>query len=321
MKTKTLLLSLTILSVLACTNSKPTEQEQTAEPTEEPNGFKPSMLEEDPFAEVGDKPVMLGEGVISSEAPEFATTWDPERNILAFNRTNADRSEIYIYFSSYSNGQWATPVKFEYSEPEYRDIDPFIKKGRLYFSAVRTEGREDYDIFVSSWINNQWSAPTVSDEGLGTTEDDIFISISNDYQAYYSRFMEDNSVQITRKSLYDAEIPFEVQRFENSTARMTNPAIAPDGSFLITSGDFAGEGSADLFISYPTDTENVWTDPVNLGPTVNSPYTEFAPGISPDGKYLFFTSERPGVIGPQAEGVRPPGDLYVVKLAGLVDRK
>ena len=47
-------------------------------------------------------------------------------------------------------------------------------------------------------------------------------------------------------------------------------------------------------------------------------YTEFAPGISPDGQDLYFASERPGVVGPMEEGVRPPGDLYRVSLEAVV---
>jgi Tol biopolymer transport system component len=53
-----------------------------------------------------------------------------------------------------------------------------------------------------------------------------------------------------------------------------------------------------------------------MGPSVNTQYAEFAPGISPDGKYLFFTSERPGIVAATPEG-RPPGDIYQVELSSI----
>lgn len=59
-----------------------------------------------------------------------------------------------------------------------------------------------------------------------------------------------------------------------------------------------------------------WSAPRNLGPAVNTPQREFAPGLSPDGRYLFFTSERPGVVPAPAEG-RPPGDIYQIEVAAL----
>jgi len=95
-----------------------------------------------------------------------------------------------------------------------------------------------------------------------------------------------------------------------------NPLIAPDGSFLVFSAELAGQlGENDLYIARrgPGAT---WSPPQHLGTTVNTPRAEFAPGLSPDGRYLFFTSERPGVVPAPTEG-RPPGDIYQIELSAL----
>ena len=42
---------------------------------------------------------------------------------------------------------------------------------------------------------------------------------------------------------------------------------------------------------------SAWSAPVNLGPTVNSPSTEFGPAISRDGLSLYISSNRPGGLG------------------------
>ena len=41
-----------------------------------------------------------------------------------------------------------------------------------------------------------------------------------------------------------------------------------------------------------------WSAPVNLGPLVNSPFNDFAPAVSKDGRSLYFSSDRPGTSGP-----------------------
>jgi hypothetical protein len=41
-----------------------------------------------------------------------------------------------------------------------------------------------------------------------------------------------------------------------------------------------------------------WSAPVNLGPIVNSPFNDFAPAISKNGLSLYFSSDRPGGLGP-----------------------
>src|SRR5262249_39910288 len=40
-----------------------------------------------------------------------------------------------------------------------------------------------------------------------------------------------------------------------------------------------------------------WSEPVNLGPVVNSPLSDFAPALSPDGLSLYFDSRRDGGFG------------------------
>jgi len=71
--------------------------------------------------------------------------------------------------------------------------------------------------------------------------------------------------------------------------------IAPDGSYLIMtiSGRPDSRGSADLYVSFP-NAAGRWTEPVNLGETINTQFAEYCPYVSPDGKYLFFTSYRSG---------------------------
>lgn len=36
-------------------------------------------------------------------------------------------------------------------------------------------------------------------------------------------------------------------------------------------------------------------------------------------KTLYFTSERPGIVPTQEEGVRPPGDIYQVNLMAVFE--
>lgn len=54
---------------------------------------------------------------------------------------------------------------------------------------------------------------------------------------------------------------------------------------------------------------SAWSDPVNLGPTINSPFREFGPTISKDGLSLYFSSNRPGGFG--------ANDLWVSRRASL----
>lgn len=51
----------------------------------------------------------------------------------------------------------------------------------------------------------------------------------------------------------------------------------------------------------------LWSAATNLGATVNSAFNDFGPGLTPDGKSLYFTSNRPGGFG--------QADLWVAQRA------
>src|SRR5437867_3880863 len=51
-----------------------------------------------------------------------------------------------------------------------------------------------------------------------------------------------------------------------------------------------------------------WSASVNLGPVVNSPFTDFTPELSRDGLSLYLSSNRPGGFGLT--------DLYAARRAG-----
>ena len=52
----------------------------------------------------------------------------------------------------------------------------------------------------------------------------------------------------------------------------------------------------------------------NREPVQPEPYRRVA-SIDAAERFLYFTSERPGVAGPLPAGERPPGDLYRIAVA------
>jgi len=115
------------------------------------------------------------------------------------------------------------------------------------------------------------------------------------------------------RSAFDGDTFAAPQVVELGMDRPGNPCIAPDESFLIFTATSPEGGDADLFVS--DNQAGRWTQPVRLSETVNSTYADFAPCLSPDGRYLFFTSERPGMLPADAVTGRPPGDIYQIELS------
>lgn len=68
--------------------------------------------------------------------------------------------------------------------------------------------------------------------------------------------------------------------------------VHPNGRLMLVNyEDRGGEGGTDIFVS--TRQGDQWSEPRNLGPGINSRSSEFAARITPDGKEILFTSDRP----------------------------
>jgi Tol biopolymer transport system component len=73
--------------------------------------------------------------------------------------------------------------------------------------------------------------------------------------------------------------------------------LSPDGQsmYFAAVNRKGGQGDGDLWLSELR--AGIWSEPVNLGPAVNSPQWESQPSLSPDGRILYFSSNRGGGNG------------------------
>lgn len=73
--------------------------------------------------------------------------------------------------------------------------------------------------------------------------------------------------------------------------------ISQDGKWLLFTkcNDPRGYGSCDIYSSLITN--DGWTEPANLGPTINTEFWESQPCLSPDNRDLYFISRRPDNYG------------------------
>jgi Tol biopolymer transport system component len=84
----------------------------------------------------------------------------------------------------------------------------------------------------------------------------------------------------------------------NNTWEDRDPAISTDGLVLFFSSNReGGYGSRDLWMTRRSTIDGPWSEPVNLGPTINIERSEYAPEISADGRSLLFCARRDGGHG------------------------
>ena len=144
---------------------------------------------------------------------------------------------------------------------------------------------------------NKWSEAINIGLPINTEANEFYPSFTTDGTMYFCA-KYDNS--IGGEDLYYSELingkyqaPINMGDSINSVRDEFNSFISPDGKFIMftSMGWGNGVGGGDLWISFRKD-DKTWSKPKNMDPKVNSTFFEYCPSLTPDGKYLFFTSNR-----------------------------
>jgi Tol biopolymer transport system component len=249
-----------------------------------------------------DGPELFGRGVVSTPLDELNAMFTPDGTELYFSVNAPNDAGGFILVSRLADGQWSAPAMATFSG-QYSDYDPFISPdGRqLFFISNRPKGAErydprDYDIYVADRTATGWSGPRSVGPVINTERAEYFPSVASDGTLYFSAVRPDGqgSFDIYRSRSVNGAY----QTPENLGAAVNGPGadidnfIAPDQSYLIFAalGRGDGAGGGDIYISHMRDA--AWTPAKNLGEPINSRAREYAPSVSPDGRWLYWTSKR-----------------------------
>jgi len=74
-------------------------------------------------------------------------------------------------------------------------------------------------------------------------------------------------------------------------------SISSDGRYMFFTACDRNDGQGRCDIYFSSYDGNRWSPGINVGPPVNTTYWESQPSVSPNGRMLFFVSNRPGGIG------------------------
>jgi len=202
------------------------------------------------------------------------------------------------------DGVWSKPELAPFSAGRHDWDFTLAPDGKTVFVA---SGRpledggapvRNHRIWVSERTNKGWSEPRLLPFPVNSGYHDSHPSITENGTLYFfSRRSESlGSSDIYRSSNIENQYIKAENLGESINTRYgdLDPFIAPDESYLIFCSDRpGGYGKADLYIAFQVE-DGSWIEPVNMGKHINTPYQEYIPCVTPDGKYFFFTSNKSG---------------------------
>jgi len=174
---------------------------------------------------------------------------------------------------------------------------------QLYFAVWnRPDGFGSGDIYMAEreTLNSPWQEPVNLGANVNSSGGEIEPSISSDGLELYFGSWDDYILRVCTRPSKDApwsnpvKVGPPVGSYEDNPPIGSNDAYGPDISadglsLYFASSRVNGHGSYDIWVATRPTTGDPWTEPVNLGPNVNSGSYEWAPSISTDGRTLVFS--------------------------------
>ena len=171
----------------------------------------------------------------------------------------------------------------------------------ILYLLFQLDSRTDYNIWYMVRNGDDWDLPQEIGSPINSELNEFFPSVTNEGTMYFTRTIPSDGTYIFRSKLVDGNYiePEKLGVEINSTNDQYNAFVAPDESYIIVPNGQRtdGYGGSDYYICFRNDDDS-WQGPINLGSQVNSNFSrEWSASISPDGKYLFFMSDRGPVSG------------------------
>jgi len=273
----------------------------------------------------------------------LSPAFSPDGKVIYFAQAQCERiwncPQLLMRSSRTSTG-WSRPRPFELPQEARADWPSVSPDGRtLYFSWAPKRDRhagkdvyEDFDLFKLD-LTDPKAVPQAIDEPdinrirAGAIRKTRFVNnetapvVTRDGDLYFWSERLDGAglrdIYVARSDgsggfLRPQLLPPPI----NDDGENDGSWVSPDGRLmLLTTSPRGGQGPANLHVS--TIEDGAWTAPVMLGQAVNSRHSEFAGRITPDGKTLIFTSDRP-VNGGEG-GLLQVWQVPVAKVPELVD--
>ena len=252
------------------------------------------------FSAAGDTAQIFAEGIVSTQFNERDMTFSPNGDEFFYSLKGP--SFYSLIHMKQINGVWNEKSVAPFSG-QYSDLEPcFSPDGKkLFFVSNRptTDNKEtkDYDIWYVEKTDTGWGSPINPGAPLNTEANEFYPSITKDGTIYFCARTE---TAIGGEDLFYAKLvdgkyqtPVNLGDSINTERDEFNAFISAEEDYIIytSTGWGAGLGGGDLWISF-RNKDNSWKKPQNMGDKINSPFLEYCPSISPDGKYLFYTSSR-----------------------------
>lgn len=198
---------------------------------------------------------------------------------------------------------------------EYKSYASISQPHTFYYSAIRADnkggkrndvgrldqqsGRLRADIYVIHPDSTQVTQKNWLNQYVNSNYEDVLCHIgSNGKSILFLQTWDREKGKILTDTLSNNPYRFEFANFQSPLRPELGDhdfSIYQDSLMIFSSDRIGGYGGKDLYLS--VFRKNKWTEPVNLGSKINSPFDEIHPYLANDGSTLYYSHNGSSSIG------------------------
>lgn len=267
---------------------------------------------------IGQAPTALlaGEGWLSTERNDYNVSMDADSRLMVFARSDAGFEGSRIWFAQRGDQGWSQPVEAPFSNPRYRDSDPWLTPdgATLYFVSNRpVRGEQPHgslDIWRVAVGAGRFGTPEHLAE-VASDGDELGPEV-HEGRLYFNSTRKDGPARL---AIYEARLngpgfgkPVALPAPFNDGDIQGDFTLSPDGHLAVFWSRRDDSDELDLFAACRRPT--AWSQAVRLPAPINGTGMDFTPAFSSDGRWLYFASERGGEGTPAAGVLNGQSNLY-----------
>ncbi|WP_236976430.1 OmpA family protein [Membranihabitans maritimus] len=119
----------------------------------------------------------FNEGNINSDQHESDLTIGVNNDLMVFTRCKSENEEYDVYCKIYyivkdEEGLWTDPVALPFTKPNVNFLHPYLapNSNTLYFASDIDKDARGYDLFTTTYVNEEWTEPVPLNNGRINSE-------------------------------------------------------------------------------------------------------------------------------------------------------
>lgn len=254
----------------------------------------------------GETPEVFAPGLISTGKSELMISFSRDGKLCTFFRASYDENISEMNYMFKTKKGWTRPAPIPHLDNKKDGYYILSPRGyKLYFASLRplpgtTRKLKQRKLWEMDFTGKTWQKPRLVDF-LTTTKNVIgHPSFTDDGTIYF--YDESEKYGLDRADIFYARL------IKGKYGPRQNPGsginkdydecdafIDPKERYMLyaVKENPACLGDFDIFISY-RNPDGTWSDGVSMGAKINTSGREIYPRVSPDGKYVFYASNKSG---------------------------